>query len=213
MKIQKLHSTVAQAAAVPALFQSEGVSYSKVQTINWAEYPYLPFFEVAIAHDGDNILIHYRVSEQTSRAAAGQDNGHVWEDSCVEFFCCPNPSDGIYYNFECNCIGRVLLANGASRHNREYADADVLSTIRRWASIGDQPFEERACGPWEVALIIPRTAFFRHEVQTLDGATMSANVYKCGDLLQTPHFVSLFPISVPNPDFHRPDFFQPIDFE
>ena len=36
---------------------------------------------------------------------------------------------------------------------------------------------------------------------------MKGNVYKCGDMLPHPHFLSFFPIHLPKPDFHRPDFF------
>ncbi len=39
------------------------------------------------------------------------------------------------------------------------------------------------------------------------------NVYKCGDALKTPHFVSLYPIETPSPDFHRPEFFRELSFE
>ena len=38
------------------------------------------------------------------------------------------------------------------------------------------------------------------------------NIYKCGDLLPQPHFVTLFPIQAPQPDYHRPEFFQPLPF-
>ncbi|MBR3471266.1 MAG: hypothetical protein IKH22_01600, partial [Prevotella sp.] len=37
-------------------------------------------------------------------------------------------------------------------------------------------------------------------------------VYKCGDCLSVPHYLSLFPITTERPDFHRPEFFQDIVF-
>ena len=42
---------------------------------------------------------------------------------------------------------------------------------------------------------------------------IKANFYKCGDELQTPHFLSWNPIKIENPDFHRPDFFGTLEFE
>jgi hypothetical protein len=66
---------------------------------------------------------------------------------------------------------------------------------------------------WEVALIIPYAAFFKHQIQSLDGKEIKANFYKCGDELQTPHFLSWNPIKIEKPDFHRPDFFGTLEFE
>lgn len=47
----------------------------------------------------------------------------------------------------------------------------------------------------------------------MDGQTIKANFYKCGDELQTPHFLSWNPINIEKPDFHRPDFFGSLEFE
>lgn len=199
---------------VPALMQDEGIPFETVDVVNWpGEYPYKPRVEFAIAHTRKEILLDWRVVEETSRAAAGEDLGRVWEDSCVEFFCSPDPSDGLYYNLECNCIGKVLLACAPGRHDREKAPAEVLKGIRRWSSIGSEPFAERAEGSWEVCLIIPVTAFFKHSVESFDGLQVRGNFYKCGDLLRTPHYLSYAPIDTPKPDFHRPEFFIPISFE
>lgn len=203
-----------KAADIPELFQEEGIQYEKIDVLNWPDkFPYKPLVEFALAHTGREILIHYRVVEKTSRAAAGEDLGKVWEDSCVEFFSSPNPADGLYYNLECNCIGKVLLCCGADRHARVPAPADVLARIQRWSSLGSEPFAETAAGPWEVCLIVPVEFYFNHKIKTLDGVEIKANFYKCGDLLETPHFLSYAPIDTPDPDFHRPEFFIPVAFE
>lgn len=211
MRIAKI-SGIAEPAAIPAAFARDGIAYNKVENVNWpADYPYKPDFEFAIAHDGGNIYIHYKVSEKTSRAAAGDDFGKVWEDSCVEFFCAPDNSG--YYNFELNCIGRLLLAFGPDRHARQKASAAAAASVKRWASIGSEPFAEKAAGSWEAALIIPVSAFFEHDIKSLDGLKARANFYKCGDLLETPHFISWAPVKTENPDFHRPEFFDEILFQ
>lgn len=192
-----------------------------LECVNWPEqYPYKPEVKVQIKKDDDNLYIHYRVREQSVRAVAEADQGRVWEDSCVEFFCQPNPEDGIYYNFECNCAGKLLLCAGDSRHDRERAPKEVTDSVWRYASLGYEPFEERFPNDecrmqnaelgieWEVKLRIPKTAFFKHNIQSLSDIRLKYNVYKCGDLLSVPHFVSLFPITTEKPDFHRPEFFQ-----
>lgn len=56
------------------------------------------------------ILLEYTVAEDYIRAMAKEDNGPVWEDSCVEMFITFDNLN--YYNIECNCCGKVLLACG-----------------------------------------------------------------------------------------------------
>jgi len=55
--------------------------------------------------------------------------------------------------------------------------------------------------------------FFKHRIGSLGGKTVRANFYKCGDELQTPHFLSWNPVRTERPDFHRPDFFGVLEFE
>lgn len=213
MNVKKITETPGDAQQIPALLEQAQVEWQRVETVNWPAYPYRPEMAFRIAHTADAILLHYRVTEASVRARYGEDNGSVWTDSCVEFFSIPG-GDDIYYNLECNCIGTVLLAAGATRNNREHATPEVIGQIKRWASLGRQPFEERVgtC-TWEVALLVPYEVFFKHNIHSLDGVRVKANFYKCGDELQTPHFLSWNPIRVENPDFHRPDFFGDITFE
>lgn len=211
--IPKLNQAVAFAADIPSALQAAGVSYTPLTCVNWPEaYPYKPEVEFAAAHTGDALLLHYRVEEQSVRAVARQDHEHIWEDSCVEFFCMP-AKDGIYYNVECNCTGKLLVAVGKDRNERKPAPAEVMQSIDRWASLGTAPFDTRVEPTrWELALRLPVTMFFQHQIKSLDGLTASGNVYKCGDCLPIPHFVSWNPITTVNPDFHRPDFFGEIQF-
>lgn len=152
------------------------------------------------------------ITEQSVRATAPEDNGRVWEDSCAEFFVQPG-TDNQYYNFECNCAGTLLIEYGKPG-NREHAPLETVGQVTRWASLGRTPFEERLgeCS-WQLALRIPISAFFHHSLTSLDGMRMKANFYKCGDKLQTPHFLSWSPIALPSPCFHCPDFFGEITFE
>lgn len=213
MKVKKLSGNVQDAKQIPALLDNENVMYSPIDVVNWEAYPYRPDVSFRIAHTDDAILLHYRVTEDSVRARYGGDNGSVWTDSCVEFFSIP-AGDGIYYNLECNCIGTVLLAAGPERNHREAAPLEITGQVKRWTSLGRETFEERvgAC-TWEVALLIPYRAFFKHTITHLGGATVRANFYKCGDELQKPHFLSWNPIHTENPDFHRPDFFGTLEFE
>lgn len=196
-----------------ALMDKEGIAFQAIDQVNWEAYPYCPKASFRIAHTDDAILINYRIEEKSVRAKYGGDNGSVWTDSCAEFFVVP-AGDGVYYNIEANCIGTVLVGTGRERNGRERAPQEVMDKIERWASLGNKPFDERIgeCA-WELSLVIPYSVFYKHELKSLDGETVTANFYKCGDELQTPHFLSWNRIEIEKPDFHRPDFFGKLVFE
>ena len=186
--------------------------WNAIDTINWMQFSYRPKVEFRMVYSDFAFLLHYKVKEQAVRAIATADNGEVWKDSCVEFFFAP-ANDGIYYNFEFNCIGTCLLAAGLSSRGREYAPSSLISTIRRQPSIGLRPFNEhKRETKWELALVIPYTCLFKHHGLSLAGKTASANFYKCGSGLTVPHYLSWNPIRTNRPDFHRPDFFGSVRF-
>lgn len=213
LSIKKIEASAVEASAVPALLDEAGIGFHPIACVNWPEYPYQPEVKFRVAHTGKEILLHYQVVEASVRAVATHDDGKVWEDACVEFFLSPEGND-FYYNFECNCAGKLLLHGGPAGGERPGASEEILKSVKRWASLGTEPFEERIgeCA-WEVALVIPASAIFRHEITDLNGQTMRGNFYKCGDLLQTPHFLSWSPIELPQPKFHCPEFFGELKFE
>ena len=201
-----------KAASVPEVFKKEGIAYQQLTCVNWPEeYPYMPDVRFALAYDGGNILVHYIVKEKTTGAAATEDFGSVWQDSCAEFFFSPDGKG--YYNFECNCIGTLLFCYGQDRNGRVQAPKEAVGSIDRWTTLPHAALPEAHVDCWEAALVIPASALFRHNLASFDGLdNASANIYKCGDALSTVHFLSWAPITTPAPDFHRPEFFRPIHF-
>ena len=110
--------------------------YNVVSVLNWAEqYPYLPRVEFAIAHNGANIFIHYRVTEKRTLGTMENDLDEVYKESCCEFFCMKE-GDSLYYNIESNCLGSILMQCGTGRADREISSAENLKQIERWASLG-----------------------------------------------------------------------------
>lgn len=212
--VKKITCTVSPAGeAVAALLDQHDIAFEPLDVVNWKDYPYRPDVSFRIAHTGREILLHYKVTEASVRAVAAEDNGKVWEDTCVEFFVSPEGNDR-YYNFECNGIGKLLIQGGKQNERRPPAAPEVTAKVKRWSSLGNKPFEEKT-GPcsWELTLVIPVSAFFQHSIGSLDGKTMKGNFYKCGDKLQTPHFLSWSPIRLERPQFHCPAFFGTLSFE
>ena len=183
-----------------------------LEQVNWREtHPYKPSVEFSLDLGEEALNIAYRVREKTTAARVAQDGGPVWEDSCCEFFC--SFDDSGYYNLEANCIGRLKFAFGADRNARRDAPGEALKAITRCASAGENPFDERHSDCWELALTVPFRAFFAHSINRGSFARMRFNIYKCGDRLTAPHYISFAPVGTPKPDFHRPEFFVPADFQ
>ena len=208
--VQKTEWNNPAAEEVSALFDKAALPFHRIDSVNWESYPYCPEVSFRIAHNGDAIFLNYRVNESDIKAVCNQDNGKVWEDSCVEFFV--SFSEGSYFNIECNCIGKLLIGKGSGRgENRIRLTESELKNVARRSSMGDSPVENRS-GDWEISLIIPKEIFYP-EIRTFNQVKARGNFYKCGDNLQTPHFLSWNPIRWNTPNFHLPEFFGELQFE
>ena len=191
---QTLHQTLAS-------LESNGIS-----NINWNEYPYAPSVSFRMAHSDIAIAILFEVTEDHVKAVAMEDNGPVWQDSCVEFFVMG--ADGKHYTkFEMNCIGTLLAARRTSRHDPAHFTPEQFAPVRRITSLPHEPVDLKASGQsWWAIEVIPFETFGHCEKPD----SLRANIYKCGDNCDQPHYLSWSPIGLPNPDFHCPEFFGEI---
>lgn len=184
--------------------------HGKIDTVNWPEsFPYKPDVSFSIGWCEAGIGILYNVKGLDLRAAAMDDNGPVWEDSCCEFFLA-DPTDGTYYNIEENCIGTLLIAKRTGRSDARHFPQETLDKVKRFSSLPRKAVEiagkemEWSLGlflPFEVIGIAPDNI----------PSTFKANFYKCGDKTAHVHFLSWSPIGTEKPDFHRPEFFGTIE--
>lgn len=179
---------------------------------NWKEkFPYTPEVSLQLAHNQQELFLHFKVREECTMAKVREDNGEVWTDSCVEFFLALDDSG--YYNFEFTCIGKALLGFRKERPAAVHVSPAILSSIKRYSTLGTGNFgEKRLTCPWQLTVAIPATALFRHQLNAWEGVTVRVNAYKCGDHLSQPHYLSWFPINTPNPDFHIPRCFSEVQF-
>lgn len=182
-----------------------------IANVNWPkEFPYKPDCEFYVARSSEAIAILYNVKGLDLRAAAMQDNGPVWEDSCCEFFVL-DPSDGTYYNFELNCVGTLLNAKGPGREGRMYRSQNELDMVKRFHSLDRKEYAENDVEfTWSVGMIIP-FGLIGVDPAALP-STLRANFYKCADKTAHVHFLSWNPVGCQSPDFHRPDYFGELQF-
>ena len=185
-----------------------GLEPQSLDCVNWpAEFPYAPEVSFKLGYSDKALAIMFEVTEDHIKGAALENNGPVWEDSCVEFFIMT--ADGKHYiNIEMNCIGTILAARRTGRHDAVHFDAEKMSAIRHFTSFPHEAVDSRAEGQswWGVEVIPFETLGFSEKPESL-----RTNLYKCGDKCDKVHFLSWSPIGLPNPDFHCPDFFGVIE--
>jgi len=181
-----------------------------VSSNNWPDqYPYVPICGGSVALTEGAIAVHFHVRGLDLRAMNTEDNMFQFQDSCCEFFVM-DPTGDKYYNFEVNCLGKILAASGDGRKDRAKRPSSQMERIRRisWkdgygAAV---PFNlEGDIFTWDVALLIPLDLIGVDKDNLPE--VLKANFYKCGDLTAHPHYTSWSPIVTPKPDFHRPEFF------
>lgn len=211
MKIPYIKSLEKMTYGELDLAMETGAAKSFIANVNWPEeYPYQPDVAFSIARSDTHIAILYHVRCLDLRAAALEDNGPVWEDSCCEFFVKDN-SDGTYYNFEMNCIGTLLAAKRTGRDDAVHFTEEQLSRIIRHSTLERKARELNGkIFGWSVALCIPMELIGIDPENLPD--SIKANFYKCADKSAHPHFISWSRIDTPSPDFHRPEFFGTLYF-
>lgn len=186
----------------------------KIDKVNWPEaFPEKPEVRVEVSNDHERLFLHWHVKGEQLRAVTTEDQGPVWEDSCVEFFC-QVPGDKHYCNFECNCVGAMVGSRRLGRAEEvQPFSADEMGTIVRKCTYQREAFEEKdGMFEWEVEEVIPLKLIFRDQAPVFP-QVLNVNFYKCADKTKKPHYVSWQPIQLPTPNFHCPQFFGQIELE
>ena len=183
----------------------------KIDQVNWPiEFPEKPEVSVEVSNNKSWLFLNFHVKGNQLRALTTEDQGPVWEDSCVEFFC-QVPGERHYMNFETNCIGAMVASRRLGRdEDVQPLPPDQMALIQRKCTFPRRVIEERnGIFTWSVELAIPLRLIFRDHVPVFP-QKLRANFYKCADKTEKPHFLSWQPIDYPVPNFHCPQFFGEI---
>jgi len=190
---------------------------ASVSIASWSTFPDIPEVRVRIGWIKNFLLLKFYVKEREILGTCTRDGSEVFKDSCVEIFLSPENKE-YYYNFEFNCLGTCLAQVGIQREQREVLDPDLIAEIVRIPSVGISPYHHYHEGlaadaeVWNLMLVIPSSVFVKDSIETLQGIRMRGNLYKCGDNLETPHYLSWNPVHTDHPDFHRPEYFGELWF-
>jgi hypothetical protein len=179
---------------------------------NWPTSSYKPKALVNMGYNDAELFLKFTVEEESVRAIYTENNSKVSKDSCCELFISPDSND-CYYNFELSCIGTMLMGYRKMGEAATRPSTEIMEQVRRQSSLGKHPFDvKEGLFCWTLTVAIPLGAFFAHKLTCLKKCNFTANIYKCGDELPKPHYLSLFPINTDKPSFHRPDYFGQLYF-
>lgn len=195
----------------------DNLEAAKVSNFPWDETGYKPNTEVKLFYTDDSLHIRFKSEEKAIRVEGKKLNDSVYQDSCVEFFFMPDPSnDNRYLNFEMNAAGALLLQIDEKTTDRAFVDNIDLSMFEIKTDVNHDNYKEFAnFKPWSVEYKIPfsfiRTYF--KDFNITSGYVMRGNFYKCGDNTEIPHYGCWNNITNEYPAFHKPEFFGEIVFE
>lgn len=131
------------------------------------------------------------------------DNDPVCLDSAMEAFFCftPDEKDPYYLNFEMNANGAMLACYGKSRQNRAAFPEQFRHGLHCQAQV--------LADCWRIRLSLPLSLirFLHPHIVLESGSRFTCNFYKIKESKGLTHFASFAPIPVPQPDFHRPEYF------
>ncbi len=179
-----------------------------IDCVNWPQvHNYKPLARFAIARSLQYIYVRFDVNGEDLRAVNTANLSPVAQDSCVEFFLQVAGSPE-YWNFEFNCIGTVNASHRVERPSAVRLTDSQIATIRRYASCGNEPFEEKdGEHHWSLTIAIPLSL-----IGAKDAPYIMANFYKCADKTMHPHYLSWSPIPTDKPNFHQPQYFGKLTF-
>ena len=207
-KIKAQYIAGVESLSNEALLQAlSALEKHEIGCVNWAEYPYKPSVHFRMAHSEKAVAVMFEVSEDHVRAVAMENNGRVWEDSCVEFFV--RMADGQrYVNIEMNCAGTILVGKRLTKKDATHLSHAEIATIRRITSLPHEQTDSSKAGQsWWAIEVIPYEIFGYEQKP----GVLRANLYKCGDKCDQSHFLSWSPIPLPEPNFHCPEYFGEIE--
>ena len=182
---------------------STAQEWSCVPTLNVDNILWLPDAGVRmsqqICYDDSALYVHQYAIEQNIRAELTDPLSQVCEDSCMEFFFCPDPNSVRYFNFEWNLNGCLYLGLNDGHGCSVRLHPENICELFNFRAT-------RTHDGWELYYQIPQNfiQLFFPEFRLRAGVSFRANCYKCGDLTDHPHYMSWNPCTSLTPCFHRP---------
>lgn len=198
--------------------------YTIVRKRDWRDVPKLEMTErvlvdfnadiracCRVCYDDEALHVRLEAKEAEIRAEQTGDFQMPCEDSCLEFFFCPDEGSTRYFNIEMNPNCSLYLGIGETG----IADSFRLG-LPEGPEFSLEAVSERTEDGWRLTYRIPYRLirFFFPAFSPKSGDRMRANAYKCGDLCREEHYLAWNPV---DPSvrccFHNPACFGTMIFE
>ncbi len=164
---------------------------------NWKQFEYVPGTFAKLLYNDEYLFVKLWTDEKPLLARHTEQNSRVCDDSCMEFFFCPNQNDKRYMNFEFNPFGTMYFAIRSNRHDATQPEKD--RNFFNVQSVVTDKF-------WTLQFAIPFS--YIDEVFSTHTKTMLGNLYKCGEHTEREHYLSFYPLHPVDIDFHRSEYFK-----
>ncbi len=154
--------------------------------------------------EGRGFMARLCCEEREPETTVTEDDGPVYKDSCLEWFCNFAPEKStVYINMEVNAAGKMLCRMGEGRQNRQPLPQAMRPQVRA----------ERNDDGWQVEIFVPLATIeaVYGKGEFAPGDVIRANFYKCGDETAHVHYGMWSRCETERPDFHRPEFFGTIE--
>lgn len=180
----------------------ENVDKALINEATWIDNYRPTCYGQIVFVDGDGFYVKLTCHEKNPLARYKNFYEPVYTDSCMEFFANFAPDKGdLFFNCEMNSLGTILMGVGINRHNRKKI-TDYTDVIPDTTPIRDGE-------SWSVIFHLPLETIYAvyGNLDIRPGFKFTGNLYKCGDETEIEHYMMWNPITVEEPDFHRPDYF------
>jgi len=198
--------------------------WKKIQPLNIALYmgdkpQFMPKAQAKVLYDDNYLYVIFRVEEKCAKAVEINNNGKVWEDSCVEFFVSPD-GDIVkgYFNFEINCIGTILNFHQTRLDvNSVQVDQSLIAQVNITPSLPKgKPIDPEipSLTTWTMEYRVPFALLEKYHpvIKPAPGVKWRANFYKCAEANSNPHWLTWSLVKNPTPQFHLPEYFGTLEF-
>lgn len=190
----------------------EKAVYAPITTYPWGG-AYRPAAAAALVCCADRLVLRMKALERRANLRMEERglSGFVHEDSCMEFFFQPLTGAQEYINIEINPRGAAHIAVGQDRNSRRR-----LEILTEPAEFSVQPFlHDRGDDDCEWGFTAEITFGLVARMLGTNTYTppeaFAGNFYICGDKTPVPHYGVWNFVDLPEPDYHRPEFFGRIE--
>ena len=183
----------------------DDIDRAEVDIFRWENGGYEPkSFGQAVWHNDNDLRIKLTCFEKEPLITKRNFMDAVCEDSCLEFFFSLDSSKpDVYVNLEANAGGAALMNINSKLGTVEKKSLDKI--------LGYVPFysPEILDDRWSIEFHLTREELKKifPDVEVKKGLEFSANIYKCGDKTDIPHFGMWNYVGTDSPSFHQPAYF------